>query len=177
MNCREASDMILRGDRSDALEQHLGACPECRSLDEDLRRISGLAQMPLPEVPEKLDRAVLACAAEQTARKSRGPGLLFRMPVLRAAAAVAVLAACAALTLSTMIDGRSGTVSVSPHREIRAAATGKSGEVMDFLTDSAELDADLLTLSVELDNTESDLLLMASASTPSWLSGGSTFDF
>lgn len=172
MNCREASEMILNGERNGALEEHLGQCSECRSLDEDLRRITELAEMPLPEVPEKLDKAVLACAASQKPQLSAGP-LFFRMPVLRAAAAVAVLGACAALTFSAVTGGgASGPVPVRPAVRPAAEAAGTGPvDVLDYLEGAAELDADLLTLSVELDQTESDLRLMASASTPSWYPG------
>ena len=175
MNCREATDMILNGERSPALEKHLGECSECRSLNEDYRLVD-FAKMPLPEVPEELDRAVLAAAAEQTHRRSAGPALFFRMPVLRAAAAVAVLGACVALTFSAMTGGRAG--SSVPVRAAGVETVQKNSEdVLDFLADSAELDADLLALSVELDQTESDLRLMASASTPSWYPGVQYSDF
>lgn len=180
MNCREAIDMILNGERNSALEEHLGQCAECRSVDEDFRRISDLAKMPLPEVPEELDRAVLACAASQAPRRSAGPALFFRMPVLRAAAAVAVLGACAALTFSAMTDGGKGSVPAIRAAAIRPAvetAQVSSEDVLDFFAGSAELDADLLTLSMELDQTESDMQLLASASTPSWYSSASYSDF
>lgn len=177
MNCNEASDMILKGERSGILEEHLAKCPECRSLEADLRRLSSMADTPLPEVPEKLDRAILACAAEQSARRSSsmGPTLLFRMPVLRAVAAVAVLAACAVLTFSMMTDG--GTAAVPRPLAVSETVRGSEGDVLDFLTNSAELDADLLALSVELDQTESDLQLMASVSAPSWYSSAAYGDF
>ena len=179
MKCREATDMILKGERNHALEEHLEQCPECRSMNEDFRRISELARMPLPDVPEELDKAVLACAAAQKPqRPAVGPALFFRLPVLRAAAAVAVLGACAALTFSAMTGGRSPSVSVrsAVRPGVETVRTG-NGDVLDFLEGSAELDADLLTLSVELDQTESDLQLMASASTPSWYPAAGFGDF
>ncbi len=175
MNCNEASDMILKGERNGILEEHLAKCPECRSLEKDLRRLSSMADMPLPEVPEKLDRAILACAAEQSARRAMGPTLLFRMPVLRAVAAVAVLAACAVLTFSVMTNG--GSAAVPRPLAVSETVRGSEGDVLDFLTNSAELDADLLALSVELDQTESDLQLMASVSAPSWYSSAAYGDF
>ena len=175
MHCKEASDMILKGERRDSLEQQLGQCPECRSLNEDLRRISAMADMPLPEVPEKLDRAILACAAEQSARRTMGPTLLFRMPVLRAVAAVAVLAACAVLTFSVMTNG--GSAAVPRPLAVAETTQGSEGDVLDFLTNSAELDADLLALSVELDQTESDMQLIASVSASSWYSAAAYGDF
>jgi len=179
MNCREASEMILNGERNAALEEHLGQCSECRSLDEDLRRMTEFAEMPLPEVPEKLDKAVLACAASQKPQRSTKPALFFRMPVLRAAAAVAVLGACAALTFSAVTGGGTGSVPVrvSSGRPAVEAAGTNAADVLDYLEGAVELDADLLTLSVELDQTESDLQLMASASTPSWYPAGSYGDF
>lgn len=178
MNCREASEMILNGERNGALEEHLGQCSECRSLDEDLRRITQFAEMPLPEVPEKLDKAVLACAASQKPQRPTKPALLFRMPVLRAAAAVAVLGACAALTFSAVTGGGTGPVPVrSAVRPAAEAAGASTVDVLDYLEGAVELDADLLTLSVELDQTESELQLMASASTPSWYPAGSYGDF
>lgn len=178
MNCREAADMILNGERNSALEEHLKQCSECRSLDGDLRRISGeLARMPLPDVPEELDRAVLACAAAQKPQRSAGPSLFFRIPVLRAAAAVAVLGACAVLTFSAMTGSGTGSVSVRSAGRPGTETVRTNGEdVLDFLEGSAELDADLLTLSVELDQTESDLQLIASAATPSWYPAGSLSD-
>ena len=177
MNCREASEMILNGQRNGALEEHLGQCSECRSLDEDLRRVSAFAEMPLSEVPEELDKAVLACAAAEKPRRSAGPALFFRMPVLRAAAAVAVLGACAALTFSAITTG-GGTSSVSVRTGSRPrveAVRGNTTDVLDFLEGAAELDADLLTLSVELDQTESDLQLMALASAPPWYPAAASF--
>ena len=178
MNCREASEMILNGERNGALEEHLGQCSECRSLDEDLRRMTEFAEMPLPEVPEELDKAVLACAASQRPQRSARPALFFRMPVLRAAAAVAVLGACAALTFSAVTGGGTGSVPVrSPGRPAAEAAGTNTVDVLDYLEGAVELDADLLTLSVELDQTESDLQLIASAATPSWYPAGSLSDF
>ena len=178
MNCREASEMILNGERNSALEEHLGQCAECRSLDEDLRRISEFAEMPLPEVPEELDKAVLACAAAQKPQRSAGPALFFRMPVLRAAAAVAVLGACAALTFSAITGGGTSSVPVrAAGRPGVETARGNTADVLDFMEGAVELDADLLTLSVELDQTESDLQLMASASTPPWYPAASYGDF
>jgi len=173
MNCREATDMILNGERNSALEEHLGQCPECRALNEDYRLISDFAKLPLPDVPEELDRAVLASAAEQTSRRFTVPSFFFRMPVLRAAAAVAVLGACAALTFSAMTGGRTDPV---PRTDTAAEAVQvNSGDVLDFLAGSAELDADLLTLSVELDQTASEMQLIASASTPSWYPATSSY--
>lgn len=178
MNCKEASEKILNGERNRALEEHMEQCPECRSLNEDLRRISELAEMPLPEVPEKLDRAVLACAAAQTPKRSTGTVLRFRMPVLRAAAAVAVLGACAALTFSAVTGGGTGPVPIrSSVRPAAETAVQSTADVLDYLEGAVELDADLLTLSVELDQTESDLQLIASASTPPWYPAGGLSDF
>ena len=176
MNCREVTDMILNGERNHALEEHLKQCSECRSLSEDLRCISELAEMPLPEVPKELDKAVLACAAAEKPQRSAGPALFFRMPVLRAAAAVAVLGACAALTFSAMTDGRPGPIRAAGRPGVEAVRTS-SEDALDFLEGAAELDADILTLSVELDQTASDMQLMASVSTPSWYPAASYSDF
>lgn len=177
MNCREVMDMILKGERNHALEEHLEQCPECRSLNEDFRRISDFAEMPLPEVPEELDKAVLECAAANKPQRSAGPALFFRIPVLRAAAAVAVLGACAALTFSAMTDGGtgSGPIRAAGRPGAETVQAGSGTDVLDFMEGAAELDADLLTLSLELDQTASDLQLMASASTPSWYPAASSY--
>lgn len=176
MNCKEACDMILKGEGSAALEQHLAQCTDCRILKEEFRRISEAAGKPLAEVPEQLDRAILSFAAEQAPRRVAGPTLLFRMPLLRAAAAVAVLAACAVLTFSAM----TGTAK-RPAAAVSAVSTGAAesaqSDGMNYLYASAELDAELLALSVELDQTESDMQLVASASTPAWYGAGGYPEF
>jgi len=174
MNCKEATDMILKGERTEILDRHLEQCSDCRAMEEDLRRITECAKMPLPDVPEKLDKAILACAAERTPHRSMGPTLIFRMPLLRAAAAVAVLSACAVLTFSAM--KRTDRPAASATATAAAASAVPEETVGNYLFAAAELDADILALSVELDQTESDMQLMASVSTPSWYTGGSYQD-
>ena len=93
---------------------------------------------------------------------------LRRYSLSRVAAALAVLAGCAVLTFSAMTGGVPAGNTVNSSVTGTQTVQGADGDIPNFLTDSAELDADLLALSVELDQTESDLQLMASVSTPSW---------
>ena len=71
--------------------EHVKNCSECAALREMTERLAGIGQE-LPEVPEVLDRAVLAHAGQM--RRRRSFHQLFFRRMLPGAAAVAAAAVC-----------------------------------------------------------------------------------
>ncbi len=75
--------------------EHVQNCPECAALREMTERFTGAGE--LPEVPEVLDRAVLAYAGQERRRRSFHQLFFRRIVPVAAAAAAAVVCVVALL--------------------------------------------------------------------------------
>ena len=88
--CKEMMDRCLSGEDSREVADHLRDCPACRELAELDRQLTGMPEH--LEVPEELDRAVLAYAAakKRPAAKVWDFAFILRHAAIPAAAAVMV---------------------------------------------------------------------------------------
>ena len=88
--CKEMMDRFLTGEDSGEVAEHLRECPACRELAELDRQLTGMPEH--LEVPEELDRAVLAYAAakKRPAVKVWDFAFILRHAAIPAAAAVMV---------------------------------------------------------------------------------------
>lgn len=88
--CKEMMDRFLTGEDSREVADHLRECPACRKLAELDRQLAGMPEH--LEVPEELDRAVLAYAAakKHPAVKVWDFAFILRHAAIPAAAAVMV---------------------------------------------------------------------------------------
>lgn len=105
MNCRHCQTLLLReadllgsADERAKLEAHLAACPNCRSLQADLRNLSravrdDLHATPVPDVTEEWRQLRRALQSDRpVATTGQGPAAWWWIaPPLAAAAAVALL--------------------------------------------------------------------------------------
>lgn len=122
MRCRKAIRDVSRavdgelGGRERArLERHLAACPECRALEADLRKIvAGAAKLGAPEPSERVWDHIRAGLARDAAERERGraaawaprqarPALGFGRPALRYAGIAAV---ALVLVVAGVVAGR-----------------------------------------------------------------------
>lgn len=78
MNCQEFENVagaLLEGDSHPEAYDHLGACPHCRLLVEDLSAIESAARrLPLVQPPDRLWARIAAAAAEEQLWEQPGPG-------------------------------------------------------------------------------------------------------
>jgi len=115
------------------LERHLSACPECRQLEADLRKIvAGAAKLGAPEPSERVWANIRAGLAREDAGRERSgaeagafarPAFGFGLPVLRYAG---VAAAALILVAAGVIVGRRlgrGPAEVVPGPEAREQYT------------------------------------------------------
>ncbi len=88
--CKEMMDRFLTGEDSGEVAEHLRECPACRELAELDRQLTGMPEH--LEVPEELDRAVLAYAAakKRPVAKVWDFAFILRHAAIPAAAAVMV---------------------------------------------------------------------------------------
>ena len=88
--CKEMMNRFLTGEDSGEVADHLRECPACRELAELDRQLTGMPEH--LEVPEELDRAVLAYAAAKNrpAAKVWDFAFILRHAAIPAAAAVMV---------------------------------------------------------------------------------------
>ena len=179
MNCRKAVEMILNGETGIELEQHMARCPECAALARDCREIRLPASSRI-QVPPALDRTVLDFAAAHAGKESSVRTIRFPHRPFWISAAAAVFAAGMALCLFM-------THPVSPAEtrmavSVPGAAAGMSVPDRDaggfaVYQSAAALDSELLSLSLEIDDTEPDLLAVASLSSYDLYAANSYYDF
>ena len=148
--CEEMMNRWLSGERSDVVLRHLCECASCRELAE-LSRLTAESAEPL-QVPEHLDRAVLAHAAAKTRTRTLSFTFLMRHALIPAAAAVVV---CVGLTFAF----RAPSVSTGGKPAVAAVRSQKFASY-DF--DSA--DSELLLISSRIQDASAKLTSTAAYS-------------
>ena len=138
MRCRKAMEYVSRAvdgelaERESArLERHLAACPACRELEADLRKIvAGAAKLGAPEPSERVWTNIRAGLAQEAEGRARGrdaalarPAFGFGRPAFRYAgiAAAALILVVAGVTIGRRL-GR-GAAEAAPGPEARERYT------------------------------------------------------
>lgn len=138
--CKEMMDRFLTGEVSEEVAEHLRECSACRELAELDRQLTGMPGH--LEVPEELDRAVLAYAAakKRPAAKVWDFAFILRHAAIPAAAAVMV---CFGLVFAFR-------QSANPSRQSLA-------QVQSAQYDLDMVDSEVLLLSSRIQNTSVQL--------------------
>jgi len=139
MRCRKAMEDIshavdgeLAGRESARLERHLAACPKCRELEADLRRIvAGAAKLGTPEPSDRVWRDLRAGLVREETGQAEREGArerAFRRPAFGAGLPALRYAGVAAAALILVVAGialgrRLGRGPVTPGPEAREQYT------------------------------------------------------